>query len=138
MRKLLISTSLLLASCQLWTTRQDEFNQVQIGMTKPEVIEVLGSPSWSDRKEGEDRWIYFLDPQDRSSERLVYFKEGIVSRKGLRDKPTLTAEEMEAIKKDRPKTYTHQPSVSENELRKIIKKEIEKQEGPKKENFEKL
>ncbi len=138
MRILLISTFLLLMSCQLWTSRQDEFNDVQLGMTKPQVIEVLGSPSWSDRKNGEDRWIYFLDPQNRSSERLVYFKKGVVSRKGLRDKPMLTAEEMDALKKERPQSFTHKPSVSEKELRKIIKKEIEKKEGSQKENFEKL
>lgn len=138
MRILLISTSLLLMSCQLWISRQDEFDSVQVGMTKPEVIEALGSPSWSDRKNGEDRWIYFLAPHDRSSEKLVYFKKGVVSRKGLRDKPTLTAEELDALKKERPQPYSHKPSVSENELREIIKKEIEKKEGSQKENFEKL
>ena len=138
MRNLLIFTSFLLMSCQLWSTRQDEFNQVHVGMTKPEVIKVLGSPSWSDRKDNEDRWIYFLDSHDRTSERLVYFKQGLVSRKGLRDKPSLSAEEMEALKKERLRSYTHKPSVSEKELRRIIKKEIEKKEGSQKENFEKL
>lgn len=121
-----------LASCHTLNDRRQDFALVKRGMTKPQVMDTLGSPSWSDRKQGEDRWIYFLDPHDRSTERIVYFRKGTVSRKGLRDKPPLSAEEMEQVKADRPLQMEHTPRLNEEQLREVIKKEIEKKEGPQK------
>jgi outer membrane protein assembly factor BamE (lipoprotein component of BamABCDE complex) len=137
MRTGLISVCFLLISCQLFTSREEEFGQVEIGMSKAQVIETLGSPSWSDRKNEEDRWIYFLDPHDRNSERIVYFQNNLVVRKGLRDEPALSAEERDSLKEPRPVNYQIQPR-GKDELRKSIKKEVEKQTPPVEYKFEKI
>lgn len=131
-------TLFLLAGCQLAISRTEEFNQVRVGMSKQDVIETLGSPSWSERKEGEDLWIYFLDPQDRSKEKIVYFADGMVVGKGDRKTPAITAEEADALKEPRSTPYRHTPSLSEKELRESIKKEVEKQNPKPKYKFEKL
>lgn len=128
-----------LAACHTLNDRRQDYARVDVGMSKPQVMDTLGPPSWSDRRKGEDRWIYFLDPHDRTTERIVYFRDGIVTRKGPRDAPKLTAEEMEEIKAERPLEMDHQPSLSDEELKKVIKKEIEEKEGRQKPSqFEKL
>lgn len=101
-----------------------------MGMQKSEVMSVAGPPSWSNRVRSVDRWFYYMVPGDRQTVRVVYFRNGKVFRKGLRDKPALTAEEAEALKHPAPKDQKpFQPSLSEDELRQEIKKEIRKQES---------
>ena len=136
MKLLLIGLCLLIVSCSSRDKRQEEFKNIEIGMVKSEVLDVAGPPYWSDRKNNEDRWIYYMDPEDKDTERIVYLKNNKVVRKGLRELPLLSAEEMEAIKKERPDLKPHKPSVSEEELREIIKKEIEKENPSPKGNFE--
>jgi outer membrane protein assembly factor BamE (lipoprotein component of BamABCDE complex) len=100
-----------------------------MGMVKSEVLAVAGSPHWSDRWNNHDRWIYYMKPEDKQTERIVYFKKGRVVLTGERIKPALTAEEMDGLKKPKPTPQARdfEPSLSEDELRKVIKKEIRKQ-----------
>lgn len=113
--------------------RRAEFEAVKIGMVKSEVLDVAGPPFWSDHNDGFDRWIYYMEPEGRQSEKIIYFQNGTVVRKGLREKPVLTAEEMEEIKKPKPeKMKPFTPTYNQKELRKVIKKAVDKEEKKKK------
>lgn len=133
---------LVITSCNSVGRRTQEFEKIELGMVKSEVLDVAGPPFWSDRYEGMDRWIYYMEPNTKQIEKVVYFKEGQVFQKGYREKPTLSAEEMEEIKKPRVKTSTDEktftPKYSDEELRQIIKKEINKQQPKKETNLKKL
>ncbi len=121
--------------------RLEDFEAIKTGMIKADVLEVAGPPHWSDRWQDHDRWMYYMVPDDRQTERVVYFKNGKVVLTGERIKPLLSAEEMDELKKPRSsqKNKDFKPSMSEDELRKAIKKEIEKQnKGKKKPKFETL
>ncbi len=100
-----------------------------MGMVKSEVLQLAGPPHWSDRWQGHDRWIYYMKPEDRQTERVVYFRQGKVVLTGERIQPVLSAQEMDELKKPRLKKSSKefQPSLSEDELREAIKKEIKKQ-----------
>lgn len=139
MRSLLILLLLVSAGCaSVKEKRVQEYEAIEIGMVKSQVIDLAGPPYWSDRKDGQDRWIYYMEPEDKSTERIVYFEDNKVVAKGLRKKPFLSADEMEEVKKDRPKKVIYKQKVSDKELRRIIKKDIEKAEKKKKkkENYE--
>ena len=104
-----------------------EFSSIQIGMAKSEVLEVAGPPHWSDRYKEFDRWTYYMKPENKQTERVVYFKNGKVFQKGERIRPLLTAEEAEVLKQPRPKEQKiFKPKLNEQQLRKVIKKEIKK------------
>ena len=121
------------SACSSSQWRQQEFSDIRMGMKKSEVIEVAGPPHWSDRYRGLDRWAYYLEPGDRQTERVVYFKDGKVLQKGERNKPLLSAEEADSIKEPRPaKQKPFKPSMTEDQLRKEIKKEIKKAKKTKK------
>ena len=113
--------------------RRADFEAVEIGMVKSEVLDIAGPPYWSDHKDGHDRWMYYMKPEARQMEKIIYFKKGAVVRKGIREKPILTAEEMEEIKKPKqPEMEPFTPSYDKKELRKEVKEAVEKEEKQKK------
>ena len=127
---------LFLSGCSLTEIREREFSSIKKGMTKSQVLSAAGSPHWSDRKSGQDRWFYRINPHDRKTERVVYFEHNRVVHKGKRKNILPPQESIEPSKKN---TFHHQsyqrkhtPSVSEEELRKQIKKEIKKTHSDKK------
>lgn len=126
--------SLLLTACSSKDWREREFNSIELGMSKSEVLDQAGPPHWSDRYDGYDRWIYYMNPERKHQERVVYFKQGVVIQKGLKEKPFLSAEEMEEVKAPRIKTKPYKRKYSDEQLKKIIKKEIQKKEGKPKES----
>ena len=104
-----------------------------MGMSKSKVLEVAGPPHWSDRHAGMDRWIYYMKPEDKQTEKVVYFRQGQVFQKGQRIKPVLTADEMDEINQPKPPTLKKfKPSMSESQVREAIKKEMRKQKKKKK------
>lgn len=129
MRSLIFALSILsFVACSQSQRKQDEFSKIEMGMVKSEVLEVAGPPHWSDRKQEMDRWFYYMKPEDRQTERVVYFKDGKVFLKGLKKQPLLTAEEAEELKKPRQKKSTTEfkPRYNEAQLRKAVKKEVDK------------
>ncbi len=116
-----------LVSCNLIETRKQEFRNIKKNMTKSQVLGVAGSPHWSDRKGDHDRWFYYIDPHDRNTERVVYFKNNKVIKKGYRKKPS---EGPKLLKKDSVRSGSDEPIPSEEELRELIKKEIRKKSKP--------
>lgn len=70
---------LVVASCS--TSPDEAAKKIENGMTKADVIELMGNPDHADRVHGADRWIY--DAQnDRSKPVEVYFTEGKVTLSG--------------------------------------------------------
>lgn len=128
---------LLLTACQTSSERLiKEYEAIQLGMNKSEVLHVAGNPAWSDRMDGQDRWIYYLNPQDQSSEQIVFFENGKVVSKGPRNKPELSAEEMDQLKEN--ELAPHKPKYSDEELKSILKKEVEREKSKKHDHFEKI
>lgn len=63
--------------CQ--TSMIKQFNQVQSGMDKDDVLEIMGSPSRSERFHGKDRWTYvFYDQQIRHEKEVQFFQGSAV------------------------------------------------------------
>ncbi len=114
-----------------------EFEAIELGMAKTDVIALAGAPSWSDRKEDQDRWFYYLVPDDRETERVVYFENGKVVEKGLRRKPLLSPEELDSLNKS-DKEISFKPRYTQDQLRQLLKEEAEKAKPKRKEKFEKI
>ena len=138
MKPLLFLLFFLVAACSSQQTRIEEFNSIQLGMVKSDVIAKAGAPYWSDRKKGQDRWIYYMNPKDREQEKVVYFEDGKVVAIGARKKSTLSADEMDAIKEKKIKTKPHKRKYSDKELKQIIKKELKKSKKKSETKFEKI
>ena len=64
---------LISAGCQ--TSMIKQFNQVESGMDKDDVLEIMGSPTRSERFHGKDRWTYvFYDQQIRHEKEVQFFQ----------------------------------------------------------------
>ena len=123
-------------SCSLTEIRQQEFKNIKKGMTKSEVLGVAGDPHWSDRKNGKDRWFYYIDPHNRRTEKVVYFKKNRVIGKGYRNQPSPEETDSKLPGKSSGHPGSKEPIPSEQELRELIKEEIKKKSKPVK--FEKI
>ena len=73
----LVALALMLPSCV--TPRFREFDRVQEGMPKWEVLDAAGSPSRTQRWQGRDRWIYVMwdAPGEKRRIREVHFEDGL-------------------------------------------------------------
>ncbi|MBN8539022.1 MAG: outer membrane protein assembly factor BamE [Deltaproteobacteria bacterium] len=102
MRKSYVGTTsalillLALSSCQ--TPRYKEFEDVHTGMTKAEVIEVVGGPSAKRRRQGVDRWTYiFENHPDGEQVREVHFVDGKSTYVGTQIKSVVSPEIQDKI-----------------------------------------
>lgn len=141
MFRVLLIFSFVFIGCQ---SRQPSqlFEQLALGMLKGDVLETLGSPVRSTRKNSIDKWYYYMEPENPKSLKVLHFKNSRLAYKGDPIKPLLTAEEMEEIKKqykrqgqgNKPKPFKR--SVSDKQLKEMIKKEMKSEN--KKSRFEEL
>ena len=131
---------IIFGGCQANQKRLDDYNNIELGMRKRDVLDVAGNPRFTDRRDSVDRWYYYLVPEDPKSVRVVHFKENIVIYKGEHVEPSLTAAEADALKEPEPPAYIR--TLSDEELKEMIKKDIRKEKKKKKEkpqsNFEKI
>ncbi|MES2854512.1 MAG: outer membrane protein assembly factor BamE, partial [Bdellovibrionota bacterium] len=82
--------ALLTAGCQ--TVPPISLARVQNGMTKDQVLEVAGSPNYSRRWQGKDRWSYRPAGQ---SEQEILFADGKVVYVGDKVQPAVPASEVD-------------------------------------------
>lgn len=75
----------------------NDFNKVSLGHDKSDVLEVVGGPSWKDRRNGMDRWTYIIYQDGVRLERQVQFLDGIVTYSGEPIQPFLSAEEQDYL-----------------------------------------
>lgn len=94
-RSFILLGLLFLSACQ--TPRIVEFESVNLGEQKTDVIEAVGNPTVAQRKSGQDRWIYRLYDKDILVEKWVIFQEGYVVYKGDPVPPLISAEEQDLI-----------------------------------------
>lgn len=75
-----IFTVLTLVSC---TTPQHSFDSdLQIGMDKADVIELMGGPQFTKRRNSEDVWQYHFFNGEQKTIKELHFKNNKVSYKG--------------------------------------------------------
>lgn len=76
-KMVLFSFVVLLFACE--TLPEDVlFRKIKIGSTKPEVLEILGSPAKKERKFGREWWYYRLEVGEALKNRMVVFDGGKV------------------------------------------------------------
>lgn len=90
----LISSSLLLSACQ--TNMLKEYNKLHLGMEKDDVLEVMGSPTRTQRFHGKDRWSYVFYEDRIRYEKEVQFFEGNAIYLGEKWEPEITAAQVDA------------------------------------------
>jgi outer membrane protein assembly factor BamE (lipoprotein component of BamABCDE complex) len=54
-------------------------NKIQMGMTKSEVLELVGNPNHTSRRLNNDVWLYVYDSGDNGGKTEIYFQEGKVT-----------------------------------------------------------
>lgn len=92
---LLIGLISALTDCQSKPIK--DFEKITLGHDKSDVIEFIGGPTWSDRRDGFDRWNYIIFQDGVRLEREIRFYEGIVAYIGEPIKPFISAVEQDAI-----------------------------------------
>lgn len=87
----------LLVGCQ--TPKLQEYEKINVGIEKHDVLELVGSPNTTERDDGTDRWIYWLYEKDVPVRltKEVHFKEGVVTYKGDPIPPIISAEQQDSI-----------------------------------------
>lgn len=80
--------------CQ--TNELKAYEKLKVGMDKGEVLGIMGSPQWSERWHGQDRWSYRFYHQGEALEKEVLFMDGKASYVGEKQKPVVSAEEQDA------------------------------------------
>ena len=76
---------------------KENVTEVQVGMEKHDVLELMGNPKYVRRVRGVDRWGYvWYDHQSRTrEEKQVHFESGMVTYIGVRPQPKITAQEQD-------------------------------------------
>lgn len=78
---ILCSLSLVfLVACA--TAPIESFPKIKNGMQKGDVIELIGSPHKTERKDGVDIWQYTFYEREKPVAKIIYFKENRVSYAG--------------------------------------------------------
>lgn len=76
---LFLAGSAVLSSCA--TSPDETAKKIQDGMSKGEIVELMGNPDHADHIHGSDRWIYDA-AGGRSKAVEIYFTEGKVTLSG--------------------------------------------------------
>lgn len=91
---LILFSAFLLAGCA--TNMREQFDRVQVGMEKNDVLNLMDSPQRTQRWHGMDRWTYIFYDQDVRYEKEVHFADGKANYVGEVYKPEVSAEEQDA------------------------------------------
>jgi outer membrane protein assembly factor BamE len=97
MFRILILVSLALYSTGCASTDIRDFEKIQVGMDKDDVLKIMGSPNKSERWKGMDRWTYVLWNDNQDGRREVHFNEGRATYVGDMVKPEISAEEQDRL-----------------------------------------
>lgn len=84
---------LLLVGCA--TNMQKQFERVQVGMEKTEVLSLMESPQRTQRWHGLDRWTYIFYNDGNRFEKEVHFSDGKATYVGEVFQPPVTASEQD-------------------------------------------
>ncbi len=112
---------IVLGGCQ--TPDMDLWNQVQPGMDKGEVLEIMGSPRTTERKKMQDRWIYWLYDKDNLNVRQVHFDQGKAVYVGA--EPSVPEEQSAAYIDKKNAELETALIEEENQRRRLLKEDYE-------------
>lgn len=96
--RLLLAAPVFISACQSSPSR--DFDKVSQGMTKGDVLEIMGSPSWTLRWKGMDRWNYSFYQDESLIQKELHFNAGKVQYKGDPLVPLISAEDQDRINED--------------------------------------
>lgn len=126
------------------TTKIENLDKVTVGMDKAQVLDVTGfGPAQSERKAGQDRWIFEIFPSRTESvsvSKEVRFQDGKVIYVGDVQKPSITAEQQDKLNATAKNDNVNIEDSLKREGRKQsvdLKQELSK-DMPKKQNFEEI
>ena len=74
-----------------------QFEKVNLGHDKSDVLEIMGGPTYSARRNGMDRWTYVIYQDGIRLERQIEFLDGIALYKGNPKEPFITADEQDQL-----------------------------------------
>lgn len=59
---MILTTSLFLTGCQGWPEwNREKLNELEVGMTKPEVLEIMGKPYQREANQQQEWWLYMTE-----------------------------------------------------------------------------
>lgn len=91
-----VATDATLSGCQ--SKRYKEFETIHGGMSKGDVLAVMGNPDRTQRWHGRDRWQYTLyGHPDGDVVREVHFENGRSTYVGAAIKPAISADEQDRL-----------------------------------------
>lgn len=90
---LLCLSVMFLSGCTI--SQKKQFEKVQVGMDKDQVLTLLDSPQRTQRWHGMDRWTYIFYEQDFRFEKEIHFDEGNAKYVGDVYKPEISADEQD-------------------------------------------
>ena len=85
----------LFAGCSL--SQKKQFEHVQVGMDKGEVLGLLESPQRTQRWHGMDRWTYIFYDENQRQEKEVHFQEGRANYVGDVYVPAVSADQQDKL-----------------------------------------
>lgn len=74
-----------------------EFERVEKGMEKAQVIDIVGSPNRTQRWRGMDRWTYIFYDSQLQAVREVHFDQGKAAYVGAQYVPQVSAEQQDLL-----------------------------------------
>lgn len=98
---LIILSYFTLLACQ--TSPLKQFQSIQPGMDKDNVLETMGSPYSNVRSKGLDKWTYVFYDNQLRYEKEIHFKSGHVTYVGDPKQPEVTADAVEIKKSEEDK-----------------------------------
>lgn len=90
---LLFIMMLLLTGCTI--SQKKQFEKVEVGMEKDQVLGLLDSPQRTQRWHGLDRWTYIFYDENHRLEKEVHFNEGKASYVGDTYAPPISANDQD-------------------------------------------
>lgn len=115
-KRKIISIAIVVAAFLGCASQQGAFEtNVQLGMDKSEVLELIGGPSSTRRRNGEDVWQYDFYSNDQKSSKELRFKNNKVSYKGdpILPKAGNTAKEVDS--RNAKLAPSFEPAPTEND-----------------------
>lgn len=92
---LFLLSCLFLSGCAY--SQKKQFDKVQVGMEKNDVLELMDSPQRTQRWHGMDRWTYIFYENDQRQEKEVHFSDGKANYVGEVFQPKVSASEQDQM-----------------------------------------
>jgi len=119
-RYVYIFLAIALAACQ--HTPIDRYNKIEKGMDKDQVLDLVGSPTTTFRKDSKDFWIYNFYSENNKSTKELQFQEGKLTYLGDKTKPEISAEEQDVINKTQNEAVVKQEASNKTKSKEAYQK----------------